>query len=308
VDTGKYCIGGPEHAPHVACQLRLQPAERVDVDVPVTAGEYLLRATRLTNQQFVRVRSQAAPSRLDVSLSKLGNAQSNIRAGRVSLSIYNDLSTQQLVRLERIVARRNVVTASAASSLQRFRELFPHQVFRRDVPMVSEDVTLLAVSLTGLDPLYEQLGESEAYVILQRAMADLEKQIVSNSGAVVRTNGEYLLAAFARSADAVKSGLDMLKWIAQDSVLREAWLNIVVHRGQTLVTTQNGRLDYFGAIPRRANELLNLANGRMIVTDAVFSDDVVQKLVNSDGVAIQVGSYQLKDGTRILAQNVSLTQ
>src|SRR5207253_9821110 len=46
-DTGTYCIGGPAHSPHVVAQVRLAPAERVELESALPEGNYRLRGPQL---------------------------------------------------------------------------------------------------------------------------------------------------------------------------------------------------------------------------------------------------------------------
>ena len=72
VNDGQYCIGGPEHSPHVVAQVRLEAGECLDLDVNLVAGDYLLRGPRLAQNGRIRVESKSAPSVVEFVLSELG--------------------------------------------------------------------------------------------------------------------------------------------------------------------------------------------------------------------------------------------
>lgn len=85
-DDAQYCIGGPEHSPHVVSQFRLAPNEQMELDVNLDIGDYIIRSTRLPGQQSIRVRGIHATSRIQTTVSRLGTESDVpvVRAGQVS--------------------------------------------------------------------------------------------------------------------------------------------------------------------------------------------------------------------------------
>jgi class 3 adenylate cyclase len=64
-----------------------------------------------------------------------------------------------------------------------------------------------------------------------------------HDGAVVKTIGDAVMAAFGDPADAVKAALAMqARFAGEDLVLK-----IGVHVGPSVMVTLNDRLDYFGS-------------------------------------------------------------
>jgi eukaryotic-like serine/threonine-protein kinase len=59
------------------------------------------------------------------------------------------------------------------------------------------------------------------------------------------------------------------------STANPARLAVGVHRGPALVTTVNGRLDYFGAAARQALALPAVVGEGVTLTESVFSDPLV---------------------------------
>lgn len=282
-DSAKYCIGGPAHSPHVVSQVRLQPGERIELQVPMEVGDYLVRTTQSILFQSIRVRADHAPTSLELEVSKLGKLQSvpNARAGIVSLAIANDTDRQQLVRVERTINRNDVVTASAASTLQRFRECFPEQIFDRKVPVDSEELTLVAIQINNAESLYQSLGDAEAYRWFQTFQERVEKSILAWNGAVVKTLDEGLIATFYHASAAAQAASEIAHIRSELDPRGEAILGIGVHRGRTLVSTQNGRLDYFGSAPRTVQQLANAANDAILLSDAAFADSSVNEILKA---------------------------
>ena len=280
VDDASYCVGGPEHSPHVVAQLRLEADERLELSIELGAGDYLLRGPRLPRTQVIRVQSQGAPSQYEVALSHVGESlhTPKLRAGRQTLTLTNDLDSLHVLRIERTIPRDDVVTASVASTMSLFRKLFPQQTLDRENPIASEQMTLLSTTVADVDEVYASLGDTEAYQIIQKQLDELARCVKVHHGTVAKTVGEGMLAAFQHCEHAVAAAMEMMRILRESNEFSELNIGIGVHRGQTLVATQNDRLDYFGATARAIQALPAFAGSDILLTDTVFTDSSVQEL------------------------------
>lgn len=280
-DNASYCIGGPGHSPHVVTQLVLAAGDRTEINLPLLPGDYLLRSTSLPNNYPVRCRSQAAPSTLDLAASQFDVTKHTaiVRAGNVRIKLTNDLSTTQVFRFERTIARQNVLTAAVASALPRFREFFPEQVFDRNHTIAAEEITLLGTRLSQIDRLYEEASDAEAYTLVQEALALIEDCVAAHRGAVIKSIGEFLLASFRNSSDAVTASREIERRFQEHPSLANHTTTSAVHRGPLLMATQNGRLDYFGTAVRLVESLCRVSGKGVTLTDSIFSDVEVRQIL-----------------------------
>lgn len=304
VNEAKYCIAGPEHAPHVVAQVRLEPGERLTLAVDLIGGNYLIRGPRLPRTQPLRVRDTSAPAMLEQTLSHFGTSihVPVLRRGRQSITLTNDLLTLHVVRLERAISRDDVVTATAAASMPKFRELFPDQSFASSNPIATEQVTLLAMSINNMDSVYAQLGDLRAYT-LSHELLNLAKNIISaHGGSVTRTMNAKLLAAFDRREQAVQAAVRIRdEWASrgpESSSPDHLQIGIGIHCGATLVTTENDRLDYFGATVRAVTALADQCGGGTLLTEVVSSDPAVEALL-PEGMQLETVDLPGMDATRV---------
>lgn len=307
-DNAQYCVGGPGHAPHVVSQLRVTPGERLEFEIPVTEGDYILRGPRLSHSQPFSARTTSAPSHLDLCLKKIeqGNHSAVVRAGRLTLCLTNDFDTTQVVRVERTISRSNVITAAVASTHALFRRLFPEQLMGQDVPVATEQVTLLATTVNNIDSLYSELADQAAYQLTQQLLATIERVVQSNRGSVVKTSGENVLAAFSDASDAFEVAMSLADQIQSDETLRPLRVGFGIHRGRTLVTTQNGRLDYFGTATRIAGGLANLADGSVLLADSIFTDSAIVAHLNKLPLKIETDVLSVPGSPNQVVQRIAL--
>ncbi len=275
VDDQSYCIGGPEHSPHVVAQIRLESDEMFELELHLAAGDYLLRGPRLPQTQSIRVEEGRGQLEYSTKLLSLGQSSHipKLRTGTQRIQLINDDTSLHVIRIERTIPRDDVVTAATASTIQRFRELFPDQVFAESNPITAEQLTLLATTIHNIEDLYVDLGDADAYKLVHEIHSRVERVVLANHGTVAKTVGESMLAAFDRCEHAVAAALQ-IRESEQDS--RHA-IGIAVHAGRTLVAVANDRLDYFGSTARAAMAMPSLAGTDLLLSESVFADPRVTR-------------------------------
>ncbi len=284
VDTASYCIGGPEHAPHVIAQVKLSPHETIDLDIDLRAGEYLMRGPRLARQQLLKVRCGNAAKMLDLSLSRLGDLAAGciLQEGRQTLRVTNDYPSHQLVRIERWIPRQHVVTATVATSLPRFRKLFPEQRFAESMAIASEEMAVLATDVVNSESVYRRFGDADAYALIQRQWQICHDLVLAHRGCLAKSAGEGLVAVFRQVDWAVNAAVEIKQRLMQEPTLSTLEVGVGVHYGKMLISTQVDRLDYFGATARAAQALPTFAasaefrNQTVLLTEKVYLDPQVR--------------------------------
>ncbi len=185
-----------------------------------------------------------------------------------------------MLRVERTAQRTDALTAARVSALATFRDLFPQQVLSGKELVSVAHVTLLTTALVGAEELYQSRGDAGAFSVIHEYFRILEDRIRRESGALVKTTGEGVLAIFHDSAAAVRVALDLKGVLQRNDVTRDLRLQVGVHRGQAMAATLNGKLDYFGSTVNLAMRLPRLGRGGdVVVTQTLVGDPQVQNLL-----------------------------
>jgi class 3 adenylate cyclase len=186
---------------------------------------------------------------------------------------------------------------------QTFRDFFRSEVISATEGIAVQDVTLVFTDLKGSTALYERIGDLNAYIQVQRHFQHLLDATVRHNGAVTKTIGDAVMAAFSNSADAVRAAIDMreaVDQLNQDRPQRDFILKIGLHRGASIAVTLNERLDYFGQTVNIAARVQNLADGDEIcITEEVYSAPAVAKIIAS--YPVTKGEAELKGVSRAMA-------
>ena len=147
---------------------------------------------------------------------------------------------------------------------QTFRDFFRSEVIRATEGIAVRDITVLFTDLKGSTALYERIGDLNAYVQVQRHFEQLIDVTVRHQGAVTKTIGDAVMAAFLTPTDALRAALEMREAVEQlnrDRPQRDFILKIGIHKGASIAVTLNERLDYFGQTVNIAARVQHLAGG-----------------------------------------------
>ena len=175
---------------------------------------------------------------------------------------------------------------------QTFRDLFRSEVIRGHEGIGVKDVTLLFTDLKGSTALYDRIGDLNAFALVQQHFDRLLDVTVRHNGAIIKTIGDAVMAAFLKPADAVHAALDMRSEIAafnEHKLDKALILKIGIHKGAAIAVTLNDRLDYFGQTVNIAARVQNLADA-----DEIF---VSQDVYDATGVRERAGGFAVEPRT-----------
>jgi class 3 adenylate cyclase len=175
---------------------------------------------------------------------------------------------------------------------QTFRDLFRSEVTRGSEGLGVKDIALLFTDLKGSTALYDRIGDLNAFALVQQHFDRLQDVTVRHSGAIIKTIGDAVMAAFLQPADAVQAALDMRREIASFNARqpdKALVLKIGIHAGAAIAVTLNDRLDYFGQTVNIAARVQNLADADEIV--------VSQDVYDASGVRDELAAYAVESRT-----------
>ena len=291
---GSYCLSGPMATPHVQVQILLSPGERRSVAADLPAGPYRLRTLHPGACADIDHRGGAFPG-LRVTAQGVEPLPA-IAPGKVEF--VNEAGFELAALIEDRSWTRDALTAPEVVTLQVFRDLFAEATLRPGDEAAVSQVALLFSDLSGSTALYERVGDAAAYNIVREHFAFLGAIVRDHDGAVVKTIGDAVMAAFGDPADAVRAALAMQRRIAAFNARhggkdRELAIKLGIHCGSSVMVNLNDRLDYFGSTVNMAARLQGQsASGDIVLSRAVGTDPAVKPLIA--GLVVREESVALK--------------
>ena len=203
-------MGGPHVSRHILVQQILAAGEQRDLAADLPAGEYRLRTLEPGGECVVTHDGTEFPSMHATDSDPPGfSISAGARSAAETIALQNHSSRQLTFVIESRDWRRDALTAHEVTTLQAFRDLLPTQVLRPGEDVAIDSVTLLFTDLEGSTALYERLGDGPAYHLVRRHFDFLAATIRNHDGALVKTIGDAVMAAFARPEQAVQAALEI---------------------------------------------------------------------------------------------------
>ncbi len=155
-----------------------------------------------------------------------------------------------------------------------FRELYKTQLVNEGEGLPVTDMTYLFTDLKGSTPLYDAVGDLNAYFMVRQHFEILNKVVRARSGIIVKTIGDAIMAAFERPDDAVSAGIEMVEELTRynQTVSQPLSLKVGIHKGRSIAVALNDRIDYFGQDVNIAARVQGLADGN----EVCISQDVME--------------------------------
>jgi len=183
----------------------------------------------------------------------------------------------------KIDTRYGVVSGHRLLTMQTFRDLFPRETIPPNESLVIRRVAILFTDLVGSTALYSRQGDSRAYNLVRQHFNRLFQVVDEHNGAVVKTIGDAIMAAFTVPADALQAAIAMhqqLKSLNQQLALPpedQLILKIGIDMGPCISVNLNERIDYFGITINTAARVQATSKGNDIaVTDALLKDETAE--------------------------------
>jgi class 3 adenylate cyclase len=280
--------------------LELPAGEKAVMSLQLPA-EFVILFEPVTHwAQFFKVQGEPRRERqnLSVLFNKLGSQTQTIeiRPGPIRLSLENRSDRRVLPglwvaddKLHNLLARRRpFLTAKRLLTNQTFRDVYRTDTLDVDQGLKITSLTFLFTDLKGSTALYERVGDLVAYDLVRAHFGVLNDIVAAETGAIVKTIGDAVMATFPTPDRAVAAALrmrDAMRRLSETHEPEDLLLKIGIHEGPCLAVTLNDRLDYFGQTVNVAARVQGLADSQSIYASGnVVDHPDASKLLKATGV------------------------
>jgi class 3 adenylate cyclase len=168
---------------------------------------------------------------------------------------------------------------------QTFKSLFRSEVVGGAQGLAIRDIALLFTDIRGSTALYQRIGDLNAFQLVQQHFELLRETTVRHGGAIVKTIGDAVMAAYPDATHAVGAALDMrgaIERFNEAQPERPVSLKIGIHHGAAIAVTLNDELDYFGHTVNIASRVQEMADSDEIwITEDVWRYPGVHAVLES---------------------------
>ena len=208
--------------------------------------------------------------------------QATLAPGPVALEIENPTSSRGVLAIlqvspgdeDQFLHFDPYLTGKHLLTSQTFRSLFRSEVVGGAQGLAIRDIALLFTDIRGSTALYQRIGDLNAFQLVQQHFDLLRETTVRHGGAIVKTIGDAIMAAYPDAALAVGAALEMrgaIERFNEAQPERPVSLKIGIHHGAAIAVTLNDELDYFGQTVNIASRVQEMADAEEIwITEDVW--------------------------------------
>jgi class 3 adenylate cyclase len=270
---GELCLLGQGTTPHVRFQAEVTAQSSKTFALTLSPGPHRFRTIEAGNQADVDIGSDSVIPEVTASSSDI---MLGLPGHKDECVIHNATDRPLVFVIEDRNWAKDALTGEIVIAMPAFRRLCPEQLLRPGDDVEIGQVAIMFTDLQGSTMLYDKLGDSSAYRLVRDHFAFLSERVARHHGAVVKTVGDAVMAAFNDPADAVRAVLSIQDEVASFNHGRSDGgivLKLGLHRGACICVTVGGVLDYFGSAVNTASRLEHQCRGgEVIISEAVLAD------------------------------------
>jgi len=281
--------------------LDLPPGEKAIISLQLPAAFIIVFDPVTHTAQFLDVQGEPTRERQSFSIifetTHAQQASVEMRPGPLRLSVENRADVRLIPsvfiagdELHHLMARRRpFLTAKRLLSNQTFRDIYRADTLNVDQRLKITSLTFLFTDLRGSTELYERVGDLAAFDLVRAHFRLLNAIVAGETGAVVKTIGDAVMATFPTPDRAVAAALKMreaMQRLNEERGREDLLLKIGMHEGPCIAVNLNERQDYFGRTVNIASRVQGLATSREILaTGAVIADARATDVLEQNGLA-----------------------
>ncbi|HEX3246538.1 MAG TPA: DUF5939 domain-containing protein [Chloroflexota bacterium] len=290
VSVGTYCVGGPMNTPHRYAQLVLQPGEERTLPLRITDNGWVMRSPQSRGVAHLAVDPAASDAAVSVRISPnvITPDQVALPSNGATMRLINERTISTVVSLDEERWSELAATPGRLLTYPAFRSLFSAEALAPGVELAVSRVGLLFTDLAGSTALYERAGDAAAFRMVSEHFTVLENTIEGHGGALIKTIGDAVMAAFPdgrqalQSAFAIQEAMQMFDTRGLADPL--ALIKIGVHAGACFLVTLNEKLDYFGTAVNIAARAQGEAHGGEVVVTAKVCEEAEDLVAGSNRI------------------------
>jgi class 3 adenylate cyclase len=275
--------------------IELPPGGKAVLSVQLPSGFVIVFDPVTHSRQIIEVKGEPTRERQTLSMVfnkvKAAVGPVELRPGPLRLSLDNRTDRRVLPALwiaadalhHLLRKRKPFITAKRLLTNQTFRDIYRTDTLDVDQRLKITSLTFLFTDLKGSTALYERVGDLVAYDLVRQHFHALYEIVAAETGAIVKTIGDAVMATFATPDRALAAALRMREEMTRINAERQnedLLLKIGIHEGPCLAVTLNNSQDYFGQTVNMAARVQGLASSRAIfVTKSVVDDPKAAKIL-----------------------------
>jgi class 3 adenylate cyclase len=178
---------------------------------------------------------------------------------------------------------------------QTFRDLFRTETIGPGGLQI-KNLAVVFSDLQASTALYERVGDLRALRLVRDHFDLLHEVVARHRGAIVKTIGDAVMAAFGEPERALAAAAGMSRAVSRINADGEGLvLKIGLHAGSCIAIQTNHQIDYFGRAVNVAARVQSVAaGGEIVVTDTIWDMPAIPGLAQDYGLRSRPDTVHLR--------------
>jgi class 3 adenylate cyclase len=268
-----YCSAEPVRRTHVRLQQDLAAGEVRAVPTALELGRYRLRRRGDDAVHTLEVAGTGAGG--ETVAWGAGGAPARAEVGPEPVLEISAGAAPATFVVEEANWDRFALQPGQLFPMSEFRDLFSHEHLAAGVKLYVGEQTILFSDIVGSTRFYVEAGDPAAFLEVKKHFALVYEAVSGAGGAVVKTIGDAVMAAFADPVAALKAAADIHRRfpgaVAGDPESPRVRLRVSINTGPCIAVNLNSGVDYFGGTVNTAAKLQQCAGaGEVAIRDTVM--------------------------------------
>jgi class 3 adenylate cyclase len=288
-----YCAAEPATKPHIKMQKTLLPGSELALPTLLGLGRYRLRIGGRELYNLLDINEESGETEVKWKDSL---AEQNLNSAHFpTVVLHNTSSEPRMFILEENRVDLEALRPVDLFSFQGFRDLFSQEALAADIKLEVGVQTVLFTDLVGSTKFYETEGDTVAFTEVRAHFLKAYDVVKKHGGAVVKTIGDAVMAAFSDSRDALAAAVELQEYFNGNNPESRLRLRVTLNTGSCLAVNLNSSIDYFGNTVNLGAKIQSIAEaGQIGFTEDFYQSQSVRDYLTEKGLKAEKLNFTRK--------------
>ena len=155
---------------------------------------------------------------------------------------------------------------------------------------------ILFTDVVGSTEFYTTVGDVVAFLEVRKHFVKLYEAVENNSGTVVKTIGDAVMASFQSAKDAFAAAESIQSYFTPDNQETRLRLRVTIHKGPCMAINADTGIDYFGSTVNLAAKLQQISlAGQVVLSEFTCQEHELTEYLKHLDYSEETIPFLLKD-------------
>ena len=293
-DRRLYCSAEPIHRPHIKLHQKVDTQSNETLQTRLKQGRYRLRSKGEMSFNLLDVSDNFEAESLIWKVDAVGQRYQTAVAPLLELE--NNTDSPGVFIVEFRDEDRQAFRPKDLLNYSDFRRFFPEEAVAEGVALDIGTQIILFTDVVGSTEFYTTVGDVVAFLEVRKHFVKLYEAVENNSGTVVKTIGDAVMASFQSAKDAFSAAESIQSYFTPDNQETRLRLRVTIHKGPCMAINADTGIDYFGSTVNLAAKLQRISlAGQVVLSEFTCQEHELTEYLKYSDYSEETMPFSLKD-------------